>query len=137
MVTGVWGYAPKSKIPGPAGVAGSGICRKCGYTSYACYVTSFAPLVGLLSEKWHKKSRKPVKDFLLGGAADGRLVFCFESSGQVGSMTVCFNSFTYNNYFVKLISISPFSTLNSILLELSMTLSFKLLSPFSVLTTMR
>ena len=59
MVTGVWGYAPTSKIPGPAGVAGSEICRKCGYTSYACYITLFTPLVGLLSEKWHKKSRKP------------------------------------------------------------------------------
>ena len=40
----------------------------------------------LLSEKWHKKSRKPFKDFLLGGAAGGRLVFSFESSGQVGPM---------------------------------------------------
>ena len=76
-------------------------------------------------------------DFLLGGAAGGRLVFSFESSDQVGPMTVCFDSFTYNNYSEKLISTSPFSTLNSMLLELSMTLSFKLLFPFSVLTTMR
>jgi len=35
----------------------------------------------VLSEKWHKKSRKPFKDFLLGGAVGGRLVFSFESSG--------------------------------------------------------
>jgi len=28
-------------------------------------------LFSLLSEKWHKKSRKPFKDFLLGGAAGG------------------------------------------------------------------
>ena len=28
----------------------------------------------LLSEKWHKKSRKPLKDFLLGGAAGGRQI---------------------------------------------------------------
>ena len=33
-----------------------------------------------------KKSRKPFKDFLLGGAAGGRLVFSFEISDQVGSM---------------------------------------------------
>lgn len=33
-----------------------------------------------------KKSREPVKDFLLGGAAGGRLVFSFESSGQGGPM---------------------------------------------------
>ena len=43
MVTGVWGYAPTSKIPGPAGVAGSEICRKCGYTSYACCFLVFVP----------------------------------------------------------------------------------------------
>ena len=29
-----------------------------------------------------RKSRKPFHDFLLGGAAGGRLVFSFESSGQ-------------------------------------------------------
>ena len=40
----------QAKSPARQGVAGSGICRKCGYTSYACYVTSFAPLVALLSE---------------------------------------------------------------------------------------
>ena len=28
-----------------------------------------------------RKSRKPFHDFLLGGAADGRLVFSFENSG--------------------------------------------------------
>ncbi len=36
------------------------------------------------SEKRHKKSRKPFKDFLLGGAAGGRLIFSFESSCCVG-----------------------------------------------------
>jgi len=30
----------------------------------------------ILFEKWHKKSRKPLKDFLQGGAAGGRLVSC-------------------------------------------------------------
>ena len=39
---------------------------------------SWLPL-WLLSEKWHKKSRKPFKDFLLGGVAGGRLVFSLES----------------------------------------------------------
>ena len=33
-----------------------------------------------------KKSRRPFSDFLLGGAAGGRLVFSFESSGQGGPM---------------------------------------------------
>ena len=84
-----------------------------------------------------RKAGNLFQDFLPGGAAGGRLVFSFESSGQGGPMTVCFDSFTYNNYSEKLISTSPFSTLNSMLLELSMTLSFKLLFPFSVLTTMR
>ena len=48
------------------------------------YITSFAPLVALLSKKWHKRSRKPFKDFLLDGAAGGRRLFSFVSSGQVG-----------------------------------------------------
>ena len=78
-----FGDFPNKQNPRPGRGAGSGLCRKCGYTSYACYITSFAPLVALLSEKWHKKSRKPFKNFLLGGAAGGRLVFSFESLGQV------------------------------------------------------
>ena len=41
------------------------------------------PSAVLLSEKWHKKSRKPFKDFLLGGAAGGRLIFSFTFSGQI------------------------------------------------------
>jgi len=41
-------------------------------------VTSFLPASG------QRKSRKPFHDFLLGGAASGRLVFSFESSDQVG-----------------------------------------------------
>jgi hypothetical protein len=41
---------------------------------------------GLPPHFWQKKSRKPLNDFLLGGAADRRLVFGFESSGQVGPM---------------------------------------------------
>ena len=57
------GLSPTSKIPGPAGWAGSGICRKCGYTSYACYVTSFAPLVALLSENGIRKAGNLSKIF--------------------------------------------------------------------------
>ena len=37
-----------------------------------------------------EKSRKPFHDFLLGGAAGGRLVFSFESSGQGGPMSILF-----------------------------------------------
>lgn len=33
-----------------------------------------------------KKKQETVHDFLLGGAAGGRLVFSFESSGQGGPM---------------------------------------------------
>jgi hypothetical protein len=33
-----------------------------------------------------KKKQETVSDFLLGGAAGGRLVFSFESSGQCGPM---------------------------------------------------
>ena len=33
-----------------------------------------------------KKKQETVSDFLPGGAAGGRLVFSFESSGQVGPM---------------------------------------------------
>ena len=43
-------------------------------------VTSFLPASG------QRKSRKPFHDFLLGGAAGGRLVFSFESSSQVDPM---------------------------------------------------
>jgi len=35
---------------------------------------------------WAKEKQETVSDFLLGGAAGGRLVFSFESSGQVGPM---------------------------------------------------
>jgi len=53
-------------------------------------VTSFLPASG------QRKSRKPFHDFLLGGAADGRLVFSFESSGQGGPMMGYFA--TQNSY---------------------------------------
>ncbi|MBC8628102.1 hypothetical protein H8712_05650 [Blautia stercoris] len=43
-------------------------------------MTSFLPASG------QRKSRKPFHDFLLGGAAGGRLVFSFESSSQVDPM---------------------------------------------------
>jgi hypothetical protein len=33
-----------------------------------------------------KKKQETVSDFLPGGAAGGRLVFSFESSGQIGPM---------------------------------------------------
>lgn len=48
-----------------------------------------------LPDSGHKKSREPVKDFLLGGAAGGRLVFSFERSGQ-GSPKICCLSEHYN-----------------------------------------
>ena len=35
---------------------------------------------------WAKEKQETVSDFLLGGAAGGRLVFSFESSGQGGPM---------------------------------------------------
>ena len=35
---------------------------------------------------WVKEKQETVSDFLLGGATGGRLVFSFESSGQVGPM---------------------------------------------------
>ncbi|EFD00801.1 hypothetical protein CLOSTHATH_00984 [Hungatella hathewayi DSM 13479] len=41
-------------------------------------VRAIRHLVSLLPKKCHKKSRKPLKDFLLGGAAHGRLVFSCE-----------------------------------------------------------
>jgi len=53
-------------------------------------VTSFLPASG------QRKSRKPFHDFLLGGAAGGRLVFSFESSGQGGPMMGYFA--TQNSY---------------------------------------
>lgn len=50
------------------------------------YVLHFRQLfwAAFLFEKGYKKSRKLLKDFLLGGAAGGRLVFSFENSGQGG-----------------------------------------------------
>jgi hypothetical protein len=35
---------------------------------------------------WGRKKQETFSDFLLGGAAGGRLVFSFESSGQGGPM---------------------------------------------------
>ena len=68
------------------------------YCHFTSYLGILIPSAALLSEKWHKKSRKPFNDFLLGGAAGGRLVFSFESSGQVGPMM---GYFTTQDYYLK------------------------------------
>ncbi|RHV85890.1 hypothetical protein DXA97_14945 [Clostridium sp. OF09-36] len=45
-----------------------------------------------------KRAGNLFQDFLLGGAAGGRLVFSFESSGQVGPMM---GYFTTQNSYLK------------------------------------